>query len=152
FRSRVKRGSGRNHVLPGQVLGWPAGTKGAYLGVILDKQRCLLHRLAWFYVYGRWPAALIDHLNWDKRDNRIANLREGNNSQNKTAMSMRRDNTSGIVGVYWHKHIQKWFALITVGGKRIHLGYFDKIAAAAAERRAAARKLHGEFRNRKEAP
>lgn len=82
------------------------------------------HRLAWFYVFGKWPST-IDHVNGDKRDNRLCNLREvtpGENMQNQSAKGKGR---SGLIGAIWNERRSKWFAQITVGRKCIHLGSFD---------------------------
>lgn len=83
------------------------------------------HRLAWLYVYGSWPDGLIDHINGDGTDNRIANLRTcsyGGNQQNRT---VQRNNKSGLLGVCWHKASGKWHAQIHLKGFRHHLGLFS---------------------------
>lgn len=60
------------------------------------------HRLAWFYVYKVWPTA-VDHINCNKQDNRIENLREYSSaSDNLSNTKTRKNNKLGIKGVYWH--------------------------------------------------
>lgn len=119
-----------------------AGTDmGHYLKIMIDGERYASHRLAWLYVYGRWPKRDLDHINRNKKDNRIANLREATPSQNVAWVPMRRDNTSGIRGVCFHKASQKWGAQI--GGK--WLGVFSTKRAAAAACRAEHIKQFGDF-------
>ena len=95
------------------------------------------HRLAWFYVYGSWPNDQIDHINRNKTDNRIANLREVTNKQNQQNASKRSDNTSGHPGVSWYKRDSKWQARIKHNQKDTHLGYFENLEEAIAARKAA---------------
>jgi hypothetical protein len=82
------------------------------------------HRLAFFLFYGRWPDN-IDHINHNRSDNRISNLREVSRQENQKNLRMPRDNKSGIVGVTWYKRRQKWTAYISIDCARKHLGYFD---------------------------
>lgn len=83
--------------------------------------------------YGSFPARFIDHINCDKGDNRLANLREADesiNSQNQR--NPMKKNRSGLLGVCWSKAAGRWVAQITVGPKKHHLGTFlDKMEAHA---------------------
>lgn len=95
------------------------------------------HRLAWLYVYGYVPENWIDHINQKKDDNRISNLREVSPLCSARNRPIRSDNTSGVVGVCWHKNSGKWVAGIKLNGKRVHLGIFKtKIEAVKARRKA----------------
>ena len=95
------------------------------------------HRLAWAYIHGEAPA-VIDHINGDATDNRIANLRPATLSVNNRNASMSKANTSGFNGVVYAKSKRRWKAQVAQGlnGKRttIHLGYF-KTKDEAAEAR-----------------
>lgn len=104
----------------------------------------LEHRLIWFYMTGQWPER-IDHANGDGTDNRWCNLREATQSQNLANSRLHVKNTSGVKGVCWYKPTQKWTAQISHQGKRIRLGYFEKIEDAEAAYMAAAKRLFGEF-------
>jgi len=53
-----------------------------YVVIGIDKKIYKAHRLAWLYVYGEFPKEQLDHINGNKEDNRICNLREANQSQN----------------------------------------------------------------------
>jgi hypothetical protein len=58
---------------------------------------------------------------------------------------LQRNNTSGVVGVSWHKHIKKWYARISFKGKNYSLGYYDSLGEAEEIRETAKKELHGEF-------
>lgn len=88
------------------------------------------HRLAWFYVKGHWPKYEIDHINRDKSDNRIENLRDVVRSVNQQNKGITKANTSGVPGVSWLKREEKWSARISVHGERIWLGRFHDIKDA----------------------
>jgi hypothetical protein len=87
------------------------------------------HRLAWFYVHGRWPNPGIDHINGQKGDNRICNLREANSSQNAQNQTLRKDNVCGHPGV--QAMGGKWRARIRLNGISHELGYYEDIEDAA---------------------
>lgn len=104
-----------------------AGTVGyqGYTAIHVNGRIYQAHRLAWLYVYGRFPTADLDHINDNKSDNRIENLRETTRSQNMLATPKPRNNTSGYKGVSFDKSRNKWEAYCTISRKRKHLGRFD---------------------------
>lgn len=128
----------------GHIAGSVSKSVG-YRYIKVDRRRYAAHRLAWFYVHGRWPAGLIDHKNTDRTDNSILNLREATQSTNKANRAAPKNNTSGIKGVSWCKAQQKWQVSICRQYKQTHLGFFDCKEDAAATYRRAAEKLFGEF-------
>lgn len=132
-----------SNALPGYCAGCLNSQK--YLVIRINKKLYLAHRLAWLYVYGAWPKDQIDHINLDKSDNRIDNLREATQWQNEGNVSIRRDNTSGIKGVSWYKRDRKWRANIQINGKQKNLGFFDNIESAAFAYADAALERFGEF-------
>jgi len=89
------------------------------------------HRIAWFIATGVIPEGDIDHVNRNRADNRIENLRVVSRSINNRNSSMQRNNKSGITGVYWDKSTEKWRANAQVDGRTRHVGYFTCIHAAA---------------------
>jgi hypothetical protein len=105
------------------------------------------HRIVWAIAHGRWPADQIDHINGVKGDNRLANLREANNSQNGANRTTQKNNKSGLKGVAWDGRVNKWFARIRKNGQPLHLGMFETPEAAHASYVEAAQKLHGQFAN-----
>ena len=115
-------------------------TKG-YRQIALLGTRFMAHRLAWLYVHGEWPTDQIDHINQDKDDNRIDNLREVSNKQNQENVTMWSHNKSGRRGVRWHAVQRRWIAEIIQYKKKIHLGLFDTIIDAVAARIRAEREV-----------
>ena len=129
-----------------RVSVWGAATKGrifgsdhtaGYLEGTIDGKRYYLHRLAYFYMNGTWPVGMIDHINRDRRDNRIENLRDVTPQGNTTNSSIKSTNKTGVKGVHICKRSQKYIAQITVDYKCIHLGSFDLLENAIAARRKA---------------
>ena len=124
-----------------------AGTNGnsdGYCQIMIDGRLYQAHRLAWLYMTGECPKAEIDHINCDRADNRIVNLRQADRFGNTRNTKKRNDNTSGFKGVQWHA-CGKWRAMIGVNGKKKHLGLFKTKEAAFEAYVAAAKKYHGEF-------
>ena len=103
------------------------------------------HRLAWLYVHGVWPKEQIDHINRDKIDNRLVNLREASSAQNRNNIGIRSSNKSGFKGVSYDKRAGAWRALIGIDGKQKHLGYYPAQESASAAYESAAKTIHAEF-------
>lgn len=116
--------------------------KGGYGHIQINKSDYLTHRLAWFYVYGKWPKYQLDHINGDRNDNRLCNLREVSNSENLQNSKTYRTNTSGFPGVSFDKKDKKWLAYIIVNYKQITLGRFINKDDAIEARKIAKIKLH----------
>ncbi len=102
----------------------------------------LAHRVAWLLATGSWPTDQIDHINGNRADNRIINLREVSNLENAKNMTLSKRNKSGVCGVFWLNHINKWWASIRVDGVRKNLGYFADFHDACEARKQAEQK-HG---------
>jgi hypothetical protein len=114
-----------------------------YIRIRIDRQDYLGHRLAWFYVHGEWPDPYIDHINGEKSDNRMVNLREathGLNMQNRRSGNI--GSRSGLLGVKWDEPSQRWEANITVDGRVIYLGKSKEKNIASAMYIAAKRAVH----------
>lgn len=97
----------------------------------------LAHRAAWAVAHGAWPDAEIDHVNHNRRDNRLENLRAVSRRQNAMNASLRSDNTSGVVGVTWQPSRGKWAAQIGVKGRVVPLGRYAHLEDAVHARRTA---------------
>jgi len=104
-----------------------------YWRIKIDRKEYLAHRLAWLYVYGRWPAEEIDHIDGNKLNNKISNLRECSHQQNAYNFKTYRNNTSGFPGVTRIPKTNKWRAQIRVGAKTKYLGTFDTAQDAYLE-------------------
>lgn len=88
------------------------------------------HRLAWFITYGAMPLGEIDHINQDKLDNRLANLRDVSKDINQRNGTRKRNNTSGVPGVTWHKQHKKWYAQANILGVHYSIGLFKDLSEA----------------------
>lgn len=126
--------------VPGQKAGWLNDSGYRLISVANKKYRA--HHLAWYFTHGVWPADQLDHINGKRDDNRIVNLREATDAQNRQNMAKRVDNKSGRVGVYWAAWVGKWRAEIRVGGVKLRLGYFESLNDAATAYTAAKAQLH----------
>ena len=114
----------------------PAGTilNIGYIHISIDRKRYVAHRLAWFFTHGEWPKEQMDHINHNRIDNRISNLRCVSYAENRKNMKLFKLNKSGHDGVWWDKSRNKWQAFLDTGGKRIHLGRHVKKHDAIAAR------------------
>lgn len=122
-------------------IGTPRNRDG-YLQMSVCGQVCVGHRLAWFYVHSEWPE-VIDHINGDRADNRLANLREVTQAQNcQNIRAPKSHNKVGFLGVSWDSERGKYTAGIKAGGKRKALGRFDTPEEAHSAYLAAKRALH----------
>jgi hypothetical protein len=86
-----------------------------------------------------------DHKNHNTLDNRRENLRKCTFSQNAVNRRMQRNNTSGFIGVTWHKAVKKWHAQTILDGKHVNGGFFDSPEEAARARDKMIFELHGPF-------
>lgn len=123
-----------------------------YRYIRINGKMMLAHRLAWLLYYGQTPPKLVDHINGDRQDNRIANLRAATYSQNSANAKLHTRNTSGFKGaakvVRKGKWTDRWQATITVQNKQLNLGsHFRTAEAAHAAYLKAAREHQGEFAN-----
>lgn len=90
------------------------------------------HREVWEKANGKIPYDMqIDHINRDKLDNRLENLRAVSRSVNQHNRKLNRNNTSGHKGVYWHKQKGKWHVQIMVNRVKKSLGLYDNVEDAA---------------------
>ena len=112
-----------------------------YLKVSVFDLRIQAHRVCWAIHYGEWPEGQIDHINGDRTDNRIANLRVVTNAENMRNKKRPANNISGVVGVYWEALANRWRAGIGVDGAWHSLGVFTSFDEACAARAAAELKL-----------
>lgn len=115
-----------------------------YIVLFIDGKHYQAHRMAWLYAYGELPPKemFMDHINRDRADNRLANLRVVTPAQNARNISKSVRNSSGRTGISWHKGKSRWQATIRVDGTLLYLGAHKDINDAIAAR-VAAEKKHG---------
>jgi hypothetical protein len=127
--------------------GKPVGSKAGngYINLELQGKKLLAHRVAWVIYYGDWPPGFVDHVNRDRSDNRIANLRQASRSQNHQNSGPKSQNATGFKGVSYRPRTDKYIAVIHRSNRQKYLGHFDTAEEAAAAYDREARVVHGEF-------
>lgn len=120
--------------------------KGGYRHGMLKGKRYLEHRLIWLYHHGVWPKQL-DHVNGIPVDNRIENLRECTQQQNRFNTKSVKGSSSQHKGVSWYKASGKWKAQYIYQGKHYYLGLYECEEEAAEAYRKATEQLHKDFAN-----
>lgn len=141
----IKRCSLRlSQTVPGTEAGFLHEASGyRYVGCGGKPQR--VHRVAWLLFYGVWPPAQIDHINGNRADNRIVNLRLADNTQNQRNAATPKNSETGYKGVSFSKMHGKYRAYIKINYKQIWLGYHKTAEEAARAYNRAAAKYFGEF-------
>jgi hypothetical protein len=135
----------RNNAKIGDKVG-SLDSKG-YIVLKLNNLIYKMHRIIWVYHYDTIPSNLqIDHIDGDKANNTIENLRLATNSQNNfNNKSAFRNSKSNILGVCWSKAKRKWVSQIRKNNKTIHLGVFANQEDAIVARKAAELQYFAEF-------
>jgi hypothetical protein len=110
-------------------------TNAIYLRVNGKKE--LAHRIAWLYHFGELPNGDIDHINHDRSDNRIENLRVVDHSINMKNKSKYKNNKYGCTGVSMDKRVGRYRAYLSEDGKQTGLGYYENYEDAVNARLAA---------------
>lgn len=119
-----------------------------YLRTKIEGKGYKIHRLIFLMHYGYLPK-FIDHIDNNKANNRIENLREVTRSEDQHNRKLGKDNTSGHKNVAWHKNSQKWRVCIRVYPKTVHIGCFDDLELADLVAQEARHKYHKEFARHK---
>lgn len=129
-------------------------TKGRRAGVLeyhgysrvrVYKKSYAEHRLIWMWHYGTVPSMDLDHIDRNRSNNRIENLRLASRARNNQNSTKRKNTSSRWKGVSWAKHVRKWHAYLNTENGRLQLGYFDKEVDAAAAYDRAAEEHFGDY-------
>ena len=138
----LKRTSRMSRITVGEIAGCEHKSSG-YIVIWVDGRAYQAQVLAWLHVYGEWPKDLVDHRDRSKANNRIGNLREASNSQNKANGGAYAKSSGLMKGV--SPSGGRFRAQIVKDYRREHLGYFDTEELAHAAYLKRSEELHGEF-------
>jgi hypothetical protein len=125
----------RSGVRADGVAGCPNGR--GYLLVRVDGKPYKAHRLVFLYHHGYMPENDVDHIDRDRSNNKIENLREVSRSCNMRNSTQQNSTSSGVKGITWDKAHQKWQAKIKANGTTKYLGIYSDFTEAVAHRLAA---------------
>jgi len=130
------------------VIGSKAGGlhRHGYMNIQINKKKYKTHRLVFLYHYGYLPKE-IDHIDNDKTNNNIDNLRPATRSENMKNMGFHSKNKSGAKGVSWHKASNRWTVQLMVNNKKKYFGIYKDIELADLVAQEARNKYHKEFAN-----
>lgn len=142
FRWKVNVG---DKMRAGSRAGASTGNTHGYRRLTINYKRYYEHRIAWLHVHGVMPTLHIDHIDCNKSNNRIANLRQATRSQNLGNARLRKTSTSGFKGVCWHNQQRKWKASIRCDKKVEFLGLYETAKEAHDAYVRAAGRLFKEF-------
>lgn len=127
-------------------IGSLAGTisKRGYVHIQYMRKIYKAHRLIYLMFHGE-TFDVIDHVNGNTSDNRIENLRVASTSENQRNAKIRKDNSSGVKNVSWHKRIGKWGVQLNIDKKIKHFGYYEDLELAELIAMEARNKFHNNF-------
>lgn len=119
-----------------------------YTSIRIEGKNYLAHRLIYLMHHGNMPK-FIDHIDGDKTNNKIENLRPCELVQNSWNAKISVKNTSGVKNVMWHKRDCKWQVTVSIGGRQKHFGYYDDLDLAELVAIEARNKYHKQFARHK---
>jgi hypothetical protein len=118
--------------------------KDGYKVTTVNYKNYKVHRLIFLMHYGFFPIQ-VDHINGDKADNSIENLRGATPSLNECNKTIQKNNTSGAKGVSWKKDRKKWDVRVQINRKNYRIGYFEDLELATLVAEMAREKYHKEY-------
>ena len=136
------RKSGRVNEI-GKIAGYVHKASG-YIHVKINTKAFKAHRLVFLYHHGYLPEC-VDHIDGDKANNKIENLRAATKEQNSCNQKVRSTNKSGCKGVKWNSVSKKWQVGICKNYKNIHLGLYEDLELASLVAIEATELIHGRF-------
>lgn len=118
--------------------------KFGYVLIKINKKLYKAHHLVWILHHGYKPK-LLDHIDGNKSNNKISNLREATNSQNQQNRKINYNSKSNVRGVTWCKKSNKWKAQGRLNGKYYYFGVFNNLLDAKNVVQNFRKTNHGEF-------
>ena len=139
------------NITTGKILKPQTNSCNGYLQITLmdDGERSYkkIHRLvANAFLENSEDKKCVDHVDHDRKNNYLSNLRFATHTENNQNKSTYSNNTSGVIGVDWKKSNNKWRVQIQINGVKKHLGYFVNKDDAITARSNAEIQYFGEFR------
>lgn len=145
WKNRTVDSLGRNiKYLNGRFAG--SIDSSGYLQIKIDGKLHFNHRII-FLMFNGYVPKVLDHVDGDKTNNKIENLRSASIAQNNHNVKIRQDNTSGYKNVCWHKGAKKWQVALHINKQRKCFGNYDDIELADLVATEARNKFHKEFAN-----
>lgn len=123
-----------NKILKGSRAG--SLNKAGYRNIDLLGKKYVAHRLAWLYVHGNFPDGIIDHINHERDDNRLCNLREVSHAENMRNRIRNSNTRVDEAGIWWCKRRKRYIAEITLNRKKVYQKSFTDIDEAINQRKA----------------
>jgi len=130
----------------GKEMGCYSSKHHRYARIGIGGENYKLHRIIFLYHNGYMPK-IIDHINGDRYDNRIENLREANTYQNRQNSRIYSTSKSGVKNVYWDNACKKWRVVISINGKRKDFGLYADLEEAKQVATSMRDKYFKEFAN-----
>lgn len=143
-RSAISRWRHWNSTYPGREA-FTANNGNGYKRGAFRRVDLYAHRVVWAIIHGEWPVNEIDHIDLDRTNNKICNLREAIRNENAWNAPHHKDNKSGLKGVVLDKRRGHWSAKIMKFGKLYNLGRFNTAQEAHEAYCRASKTLHEEF-------
>ena len=136
----------QGHVKAGSLAG-QVHSKNGYLYVGVDGKKHRAHRLIWVLYNGDCIAKtdIIDHIDGNKLNNNIGNLRLATRSQNMHNRSHQKNNKLGVKNVRWHKKSGTYQVRVNKNNRSYHIGYYKNLGDADEAAKKARKEIHGEF-------
>ena len=119
--------------------------KTGHIYIRVDKTKYLAHRLIWLWHHGEFPDEYIDHIDGNRQNNKIENLRLATIAQNNQNSKLRITNKIGYKGVTYLPKVRKYWARVVAFNRQYSLGYFDTPEEAHEAYKKGAVKHHKEF-------
>ena len=118
-----------------------------YIRTYVKGKQVMVHKIIWALTYNEWPDGDIDHINMNRADNRLSNLRKVTRSENFYNRTKYKNNTTGYKGVTAHtvKNGTKFVARIRYDNKQKYIGIYNSPEEAKAAYDEAAKLYHGEY-------
>jgi len=117
-----------NNAKAGSIVGWE--NADGYLNVRVDRVVYKVHQIVWLHVHGAWPAGVVDHINRNKTDNRIENLRDTTVQVNNINKGARKDSKTGVPNVTWRARDRRFYVACRRNGKQNYGGSFASLEEA----------------------